>query len=175
MAVGTEHRWSIWRQLRCSALVCCLALSSACHPAFDGRMYRNGDLSFRVGPTPGSWRPIEVDQALLAYRDDQHGATVAVNGRCHKDGDDVPLTALTHHLFLHFTDREVLSQRQIEIAGRASLRTEMKASLDGVPKHYVVYVLKKDGCVFDFMLIADSAHADLQSFDTFVEGFETVS
>lgn len=152
-----------------------LVFVAACHPEFDGRLYRSGDLSFRVGPTPSSWRPIEVEQTLLAYRDDQNGATIALNGRCHKDGDDVPLTALTHHLFLQFTDRQVISQRELEITGRAALRTEMNASLDGVPKHYVVYVLKKDGCVYDFMLIADSVQADLKSFDTFVEGFETVS
>lgn len=147
----------------------------ACEPRFDGQVYQNDDLAFRVGPTPASWRRIDVDQALLAYRDDRAAATVAVSGRCHKDGDDVPLTALTHHLFLHFTERKIHSQERLEIAGRESLRTELTASLDGVPKHYVVYVLKKDGCVYDFMLIADSGATDVGSFDTFVSGFETVS
>ena len=155
-------------------LLLALLASEACEPKFDGRVYENGELSFRVGPTPDHWRPIEVEQALLAYRDDRHGATVALNGRCHKDGDDVPLASLTHHLFLHFTEREVHSQKRLEIAGRESLRTELTASLDGVPKHYVVYVLKKDGCVYDFMFIADSSDADVGPFDVFVSGFETV-
>lgn len=143
-------------------------------PSFDGRLYQNDEFAFRVGPTPDSWRSIEVDQALLAFRDDQHGATVAVNGRCNLDGDDVPLASLTHHLFLHFTERQVRSQKRIDVAGRESLRTEITASLDGVPKRYVVYVLKKDGCVFDFMLIADSDQVEVQPFDDFVSGFQTV-
>jgi len=159
-----------------ATFVTCVWLScAACGPKFDGRVYQSGELAFRIGPTPTSWRPIEVEQALVAYRDDRNGATVAVNGRCHMDGDDVPLASLTHHLFLHFTEREVKSQELLEVSGRESLRTELVASLDGVPKRYVVYVLKKDGCVFDFMLIADSLTADVSAFDSFVTGFETVN
>jgi hypothetical protein len=161
-------------QLRWAALGLVLT-HLACAPSnFDGRVYQNDEFAFRVGPTPESWRPIEVDQALLAFRDDQHGATVAVNGRCNVDGDDVPLTSLTHHLFLNFTERQVHSQKRIDVAGRESLRTEITASLDGVAKRYVVYVLKKDGCVFDFMLIADTNQVEVQPFDAFVSGFETV-
>ena len=152
-----------------------LLLAVGCGPKFDGQVYHSGDMAFRIGPTPNTWRTIDVDQTLLAYRDDPNRATVALNGRCHMDGDDVPLTALTHHLFLHFTEREVKSQKRLELAGRESLRTELVASLDGVPKHYVVYVLKKDGCVFDFMLITDSADAGVESFDAFVSGFQTVN
>ncbi|HEY6724793.1 MAG TPA: hypothetical protein VI197_12220 [Polyangiaceae bacterium] len=162
-------------QQSCAGLALALAVfGCASGPSFDGRVYQNDEFAFRVGPTPDSWRPIEVNQALLAYRDDQHGATVAVNGRCNLDGDDVPLASLTHHLFLHFTERQVHSQKRIDVAGRESLRTEITASLDGVPKRYVVYVLKKDGCVFDFMLIADSDGVEVQPFDAFVGGFETV-
>ena len=147
----------------------------ACGPKFDGQVYNNGKLNFRVGPVPADWRSIEVDQALLAYRSDQAGETIAVGGRCDKDGDDVPLTSLTHHLFLHFTERSMISQRSLELDGREALRTEMTASLDGVSKHYVVYVLKKDGCVYDFMRISDSSNGESGRFDDFVGGFETMS
>lgn len=152
-----------------------LSLNLACGPKFDGQVYNNGQLRFRVGPVPADWRAIEVDQALLAYRGDQEGETIAVGGRCHKDGDDVPLTSLTHHLFLHFTERSMISQRSLTLDGREALRTEMTASLDGVSKHYVVYVLKKDGCVYDFMRISDSSNDDPGRFDSFVGGFQTMS
>jgi hypothetical protein len=138
-------------------------------------VYSNGELRFRVGPVPADWRAIEVDQALLAYRSDRDGQTIAVGGRCNKDGDDVPLASLTHHLFLHFTERSTISQRATELDGREALRTEITARLDGVSKHYVVYVLKKDGCVYDFMRISDSSSGDAEPFDSFVSGFETMS
>jgi hypothetical protein len=144
---------------------------------FDGRSYRGDGLAFRVGPVPESWRRIEVSEAEIAFRDDAHGATVAVNGRCGKDGDDVPLQALTHHLFLHFTDRQILQQQVVPLDGREALRSELVAELDGVPKRYTVYVLKKDGCVYDFIHIAALSAPETvrQDFERFVQGFSTLS
>jgi hypothetical protein len=154
-----------------------LSLASCAGSSFDGRVYRNDEHAFRVGPLPRNWRPIESDTALLAFRDDTHGATIALSGRCGKDGDDVPLQALTHHLFLHFTDRQVLSQDIVPLDGRDALRTEIIAELDGVPKHFDVYVLKKDGCVYDFLNISASSSppSERAEFERFVRGFATLS
>ncbi len=151
-----------------------LALGSCGKAAFDGSVYRGDDLEFRVGPVSPAWRAVEVEGALLAFRDDTRAATVAVNGRCGLDGDDVPLEALTHHLFLHFTDREIVSQQPLDLDGREALRTELVAELDGVPRRFVVYVLKKDGCVYDFMWIGGrEGRAGLSDFERFVRGFST--
>jgi hypothetical protein len=143
--------------------------------SFDGHVFRRGDLAFRVGPVPSDWHPIEVEGALIAYRDDRDAATVALNARCGLDGDDVPLEALTHHLFIHFTDRQLVKQERIELAGRAALRSELIAALDGVQMHYVVVVLKKDGCVYDFMRLAPNGRdSGGEAFERFVSGFETL-
>jgi hypothetical protein len=143
-------------------------------PSFDGHVYRSGDVAFRVGPVPRSWRAIEATGALLAFRDDEAVATVAVNGRCGLDGDDVPLGALTHHLFLQFTDRELVSQNRVDLDGRAALRTEMLAELDGVKKRYLVYVLKKNGCVYDFVYVSPGDDGR-EEFERFVRGFGTLT
>jgi hypothetical protein len=153
-----------------------LVLFAACGgSSFDGQVFRSGDLSFRVGPVPESWRPIEATGALLAFRDDEAASTVALNGRCGLDGDDVPLEALTHHLFLQFTGRELVSQERVDLDGRAALRTEMLAELDGVKKRYVVYVLKKDGCVYDFLYVSPGQDGGKDAFERFVRGFGTLS
>lgn len=152
------------------SLLCAVACGG---PHFDGRVYRDGELSFRVGPIPAAWRHLDASHALIAFRDDASSATVAVSGRCGKDGDDVPLQALTHHLFLHFTEREVVEQRTVALDGRDALRTEMRTRLDGVPKHFTVYVLKKDGCVYDFLHITSRGAAGQADFDRFVAGFTT--
>ena len=133
-------------------------------------------LHFQVGPIPASWRSIDADYALLAYRNDASNSTIALNARCGVDGDDVPLSALTQHLFLEFTDRAQVSQKPVSLAGREALRSELVASLDGVKKRYLVYVLKKDGCVYDFMQIAAGGAelADQADFERFVQGFVTL-
>jgi hypothetical protein len=155
-------------------IVLCGALGACAGQRFDGTVYREGDLAFRVGPVPQSWHAVEVEGALIAYRDESGGATVALSGRCGLDGDDVPLSALTHHLFLQFTEREIISQKLTELDGREALRTELDAKLDGVPLHYLVYVLKKDGCVYDFMQIG-GGQGSAAAFERFVHGFATMS
>jgi hypothetical protein len=143
---------------------------------FDGHVFRDGDLAFRVGDVPPEWRRIETDGPLLAFRDDTTPASVAVNARCGKDGDDVPLEALTHHLFLEFTDRVLENETRVEMDGREALHTELLAKLDGVEKRFAVFVFKKNGCVYDFVHIAPpEAPADgRRRFVAFVEGFSTI-
>jgi hypothetical protein len=160
--------------VRAALFVAGLLVSSCASSQFDGRVYRNGELAFRVGEVPTSWRRIEVEDTLLAFRDDHSEATVAVNGRCGKDGDDVPLESLTHHLFLQFTDREIVGQTKLSLDGRDALKTELVAELDGVPKHFTVFVLKKDGCVYDFWYISHDGK-QIENFERFVQGFATLS
>jgi hypothetical protein len=151
-------------------------LATACGgPHFNGTVYDDGTLRFHTGPVPPGWHAIEADGTLLAFRDDQSPATIAVNGRCGVDGDDVPLASLTQHLFLQFTDRQQTSQQELNLDGRAALRTELTGKLDGVPKRFVVFVLKKDGCVYDFWRISAPGADDVSSFETFVKGFTTES
>ena len=161
--------------LAVGAAVLSLTVPGCASSGFDGRVYHAENMRFRVGPIPSSWRRISVDDALLTFRDDAANATIAVNGRCGVDGDDVPLASLTQHLFLQFSDREPTSQQTVTLDGRAALRTELNASLDGVRKHYLVYVLKKDGCVYDFMYISAVGAEDLSAeFERFVQGFSTL-
>lgn len=172
----SEFRW--WIRVKILALVLCSVGASwlGCSSThFDGRHYRRGPLEFTLGPAPKSWRNIEVSDALLAFRDDGRHATIAVHGRCGKDGDDVPLEALTQHLFIHFTERETLDQRLLSMDDREAMRSEITAKLDGVPKQFVVYVLKKDGCVYDFFYIGESSMAatGVEAFDNYVATFRT--
>lgn len=154
-----------------------LVLFSGCGGAsFDGRVFKDDDLNFQVGDVPSAWRQVDASHSQISFRDEQASATVAVSARCGQDGDDVPLTALTHHLFLSFTEREMLSQEEQMLDGRAVLRTEIEAKLDGVRKHFVTYVLKKDSCVYDFVHISPpgAPARSRQEFDAFVTGFRTL-
>jgi hypothetical protein len=87
----------------------------------------------------------------------------------------VPLSALTQHLSLGFTNRAVATEQELQLDGRAALRTELTAALDGVPVHLVLVVIKKDACVYDFWWIAPPAVTNTADFDRFVAGFRTVS
>jgi hypothetical protein len=129
--------------------------------SFDGRVFQNGELSFRVGPVPPEWHAIEATGSLVAFRDDSAPATIAVGGRCGKDGDDVPLEALTHHLFLAFTERNIENQVKVELDGREALHTELSAKLDKLRASHGIRDEEERLC-YDFWHVAPPGAAGAQ-------------
>ncbi len=121
----------------------------------EAGVYRGDGFAVRVPPRPNGWELIDVNDVALAFRDAPSAGTILLNGRCDKDGDDVPLASLTQHLFMRFTEREVTREETVPFDGREALHTVMTAKLDGVPRSFSVWVVKKDGCVFDLVYFAD--------------------
>jgi hypothetical protein len=155
-----------------------LALGAAgCGGGLQGDVFHGEGFAFRIGALPESWHRVEITHAALAFRDERDGGSIVVNGRCGVDGEDVPLESLTQHLFLRFTEREIADQRVVPFDHREAMRTILTAKLDGVPMKFEVWVLKKDGCVYDLALAAAPAHFDrgAQEFERFVGAFVTVS
>jgi hypothetical protein len=148
----------------------------AATPRLDAGVYRSGPIAFRIGDVPSPWRPVSVDGATLSYRDDANRASVLLDARCSRKDDDVPLVALTFHLVMGTTDREIASQETIPFDGREAMHTRLRAKQDGVAQDYDIYVLKKDGCVYDFVYVADPATADAgaPAFERFVGTFHTL-
>jgi hypothetical protein len=163
------------RRTRCALIALALAALGGCTaaPRDEGQVYTGGGLQFRVGPEPAGWARVQTNHGLLAFRSEEERSTVLVNGRCGQDGDDVPLAALTAHLFLQFTERNVEEEETLPFDGREARRTVLQAKLDGVPRRLEVVVTKKDGCVYDFVLITapESFAAARPGFDRFVAGF----
>lgn len=116
-----------------------------------------------------------MGQNDLAFSHPELASVIQVNASCDPQLD-IPLEALTRHLLIGFTQREVHSEERVLLASREALRTHVTAALDGVPRELLLYVLKKDGCVYDFALVAppggrfSEARGDFQQL---IEGFET--
>lgn len=147
--------------------------------SFDGVEYRDDQVAFRLGPLPPGFKEVSSTETRLTFQNDSIGASLAVHARCGVDGDDVPLRALVQHLFLQFTEREVLEEKFFRLDGREAVEVELQAAIDGVPRHFIVAVLKKDGCVYDFIHVdRGGAHSELQesraAFRQFVAGFRVL-
>jgi hypothetical protein len=162
---------------RGSCLLVTVALGGACGgPSFDGSVYRGEGFAFRVGAVPAGWTRVQASHAALAFRDEPHDATIALAGRCGLDGEDVPLASLTQHLFLQFTARDILDQQVVPFDQREAMHTVLIAKLDGVVKKFDVWIMKKDGCVYDLYYIGapDRFDAGVPTFRGFVQSFATV-
>ena len=144
-------------------------------PSLRGDVYTDDEASYRVGRLGPEWTPIDLAQNDLAWRNPADGSIVQVNATC-DPFQDVPLTSLTNHLLIGFTERERRSSALVRLDGREALRSHIRASLDGVPRELLFYVLKKDECTYDFALIAAPGSAFESAatvFDRFVRGFST--
>ena len=157
-------------------LACIFALGACATTSFDGRVLRGNGFAADLGPIPSQWvRTAVPNDDAVAFRDDAHRGTIAIHGRCGKDADDVPLAALTGHLFLRFSEPEVHSQAIVPFDDREAMHTELAAKLDGVKHTFDAWVLKKDGCVYDLIYFAPPAafQGGVGVFRTFVAQFTT--
>lgn len=155
-------------------------LAVACGGAsFNGVEYRDKEVAFRLGAVPAGLRQVQASDAKVSFQNDEAGVTVAVAARCGQESDDVPLRALVQHLFIQFTERQLISEKEFSLDDRAALEMEMKARLDGVPRHFIVTVLKKDGCVYDFLHIDGGGQSSIleqsrADYRQMVRGFHTL-
>ena len=154
----------------------CASCAGTPRKSFDGSVYRDGPVAFRVPPAPPEWRAVSVTEASLAYRDDTHGASILVNARCRRQDEGTPLLALTNHLLMGSTSREVVVQETVPFDSREALHTKLRAKWDGVPIAFDIYVMKKDGCTYDFVYMGDPSAYDEgnRAFESFVRGFRTL-
>jgi hypothetical protein len=145
-------------------------------PSFDGNVYRNGPVAFRLPVPPAGWTRIDVADASLAFRDEAHEASILLNARCLSADDRTPLVALMNHLLIGATEREYFSQSPEPFDGREALHTKLRAKWDGVPMLFDAFVLSKDGCIYDFVYLGGPERFEegAAPFESFVRGFRTL-
>jgi hypothetical protein len=177
LAIGSIATLEVIRAAA-GAVVAALVCGGCGGEALRGNVYRDEEAQYRIGALGGGWERVEVEgQNDLAWHSPSSGAIVQVNATCDPDSD-VPLTALTNHLLIGFTERDVREQQVVAMDGREALRTHVVARLDGVERELLFYVMKKDECVYDFALIAPpgtSFASATAEFDEFVASFTTVA
>ena len=149
-----SRRLSRLARLATAALVILAGAACGHAQSFDEGVLRKDGVAVRIGPVPPGWRRIRVDGADLAFRDDERSGSALFNVRCGQRDDDAPLTVLTDHLIMGTTEREFDAQDTVPFDGREALHTLLRAKLDGVPMQYDIYVMKKDGCLYDLVYVA---------------------
>jgi hypothetical protein len=139
-------------------------------PSFEQSTFTRGDETFHV-EAPPRWQPLH-SAGDLAWRAPQHDAVIAANATC-RGHQDAPLSVLVNDLVMGTTQREVLLDETTMLDGREARHQVVQARLDGVPLVYDLYVLKKDGCVYDLTLVCPprSYEATADTFVSFVAGF----
>jgi hypothetical protein len=134
-----------------------------------------GGLRYAFGPVASSWRPVEVESNDVAWFDEVSHGVAHVDHTCDR-AMDAPLPSLVQHLLIGFTQRETVLEETVPFDGREARHVVVNARLDGVPRALELYVMKKDGCVYDLGFVAPPERFDSgrAAFSAFVRGFRTV-
>jgi hypothetical protein len=149
------------------------AISGCGGATFANGIYSDSEATYRVGPIGSGWKRADVDDNDLAFYRDGVG-TISVNATC-DEYEDVPHAALVNHLLFGTTHRQFRTEEMVPLDDRGAYHALVSAELDGVVMLVDVYVIKKDGCVYDLSLIAsESTHPSaVTAFQAFVAGFST--
>lgn len=130
--------------------------------------------TYRVGELGREWQEVSVDDNDLAFHRAGRG-TIGANSTC-QDYDDVPHVALMNHLLFGMTHRQYRVEEEVTLDGRGARHDIVDAELDGVPITLEVFLVTRDGCVYDLSLVTSrQAHAASRAdFLRFVSGFEVL-
>ena len=110
---------------------------------------------FGIDYPVGQWKNISQTDADLFFYNKEAKASIFVHAQC-KNLSDSPLSALSAQLLVGFSDIHIISQKNINLYDREALVSEVSAKLDGVKRYLKIMVYKKDPCVYDIVLDADS-------------------
>jgi hypothetical protein len=143
--------------------------------SFRDGIYEDDLVKYRVATTLQGFSRVEVGDNDLAFHRDGYG-TIGVNSTC-TEYEDVPDVALVNHLLFETTSREFVTEETVTLDGRGARHVVVRAELDGVPLELELFVMKKDGCVFDLTHIRSvSAPPNVrQTFLSFVQGFSVMA
>jgi hypothetical protein len=146
------------------------AVLAACGGAlFEGGRFAKPGVSYRVGELGSAWLPMEVSDGDLTFRRDGHG-TISVNATC-ESYDDVPAQVLVGHLLFGTTRRVYLVEEEVVLDGRGAQHTVVECELDGIPIRLDMYLITRNGCVFDLGYISGRTAPAQADFDRFVQAF----
>jgi hypothetical protein len=144
-----------------TSLAAAALVISACGTgkSFVGNHFEDRHVDYRVGSPGSGWRQLQLETSNISWFNDATGAALLVNSHC-EGVQDSPLEGLTGELLIGTTEREVLEQTVRPWSGREAMETIATGKLDGVARKNALFVVKKDGCVYDIVYDAPVANFD---------------
>jgi hypothetical protein len=154
-----------------------LLLGTACfgphgHYHTETRQVCLGDVCYYHGELPG-WNLVRHKGGEVAFFNPPSHAVAQANVTCRDDAEAASLEVLTRHLLIGYTELHQRSQERTWLNAREALHTVLDARLDGVPMVLDLYVVKRNGCIYDLSLAAppDRYAEVVPDFSRFVAGF----
>jgi hypothetical protein len=159
-----------------------LALALGAVIAFSGcagRRIENGvyhsDKGYRLTLPGPDWSVTADSKADLELRHQDGLAAMLANAECDDRAKSRSAGLLLGQLLIVLHDRATIEQNEVSLDGRQALHRVLdgRVAADGAPTRIEAYVLKEQGCVYDFAYAAPPASFEAwrADFRRFVESF----
>jgi hypothetical protein len=103
---------------------------------------------------PQNWKSEERAESDLAFILPS-GNTVTVSSSCTRDSR-APLDLLTRHLLIGTRNVVVERREKMSVHELVGLYSSVRATVDKIPFHMEVFVIAREACIYDFMLLSPS-------------------
>jgi hypothetical protein len=159
-----------------------LALALGAVIAFTGcggRRIENGvyhsDKGYRLTLPGSDWSVAADSKADLELRHQDGLAAMLANAECDDRAKSRSAGLLLGQLLIGLRDRATIEQNEVSVNGRQALHRVLdgRVAADGAPTRIEAYVVKDQGCVYDFAYAAPPASFEewRADFRRFVESF----
>lgn len=159
-----------------------LALALGAVIAFTGcagRRIENGvyhsDKGYRLTLPGPDWSVAADSKADLELRHQDGLAAMLANAECDDRAKSRSAGLLLGQLLIGLLDRATIEQNEVPLNGQQALHRVLdgRVAADGAPTRIEAYVLKEQGCVYDFAYAAPPASFEAwrADFRRFVESF----
>ncbi|MBI4404613.1 MAG: hypothetical protein HY537_10650 [Deltaproteobacteria bacterium] len=126
---------------------------------------------YKVTP-PKNWTTTDEGEGDRAYKLSS-GSLATLLSSCNRD-PQASLELLTKHLLIGAREIEYRRQNKLKIGAAEGLYSSVQATMDGVSVELDLFVLRKNGCVFDFSLMNPKrlSDNDRDEFSTFIRSLQ---
>ena len=147
--------------------------------ACAGRRIENGvyhsDKGYRLTLPGPDWSVAADSKADLELRHQDGLAAMLANAECDDRAKSRSAGLLLGQLLIGLRDRATIEENEVSLDGRQALHRVLdgRVAADGAPTRIEAYVLKEQGCVYDFAYAAPPASFEAwrADFRRFVESF----
>lgn len=121
----------------------------------------------------GLWTPISPDMADAAYLNNATGSIITTNSQCKKYEKNT-LDQLADNILRGsgIEDVEIIEKKPTTFSERDALQMTVQGKADGVKTFLNFLTLKKNRCVYDFILVSNSEKSfkkDQKAFERFLK------
>jgi hypothetical protein len=156
------------------ALAAVIAFSGCAGRRIDNGIYHS-EKGYRLTLPGADWSVATDSKADLELRHQDGLAAMLVNAECDEHATSRSADLLLGQLLIGLQDRATIEQNEVSVNGQQALHRvlDARASADGAPTRIEAYVLKDQGCVYDFAYAAPPASFEAwrPDFHRFVQSF----